>query len=120
MAGMEPSKVGYLGAGAMSDPRHDAIEARAIEKVFGHRGVPVGALSSMVGVSAATGPMILGAALLGMNQGFLPAGVNYERPDAACDLDVVAGEIRPATVQAVMVNAASLRGSNVSIVASRC
>ena len=120
MAGMEPSTVGYLGAGAMSDPRHDAIEARAIEKVFGHRGVPVGALSSMVGVSAATGPMILGAALLGMNQGFLPAGINYERPDAACDLDVVAGKIRPAAIQAVMVNAASLRGSNVSIVAGRC
>jgi 3-oxoacyl-[acyl-carrier-protein] synthase II len=120
MAGMEPSTVGYLGAGAMSDPRHDAIEARAIEKVFGHRGVPVGALSSMVGMSAATGPMILGAALLGMNQGFLPAGINYERPDAACDLDVVAGKIRPAAIQAVMVNAASLRGSNVSIVAGRC
>jgi 3-oxoacyl-[acyl-carrier-protein] synthase II len=120
MAGMEPSEIGYVGAAAMSHPLHDAIEARAIGNVFGPRGVPVGALSSMVGVSAATGPTILAASLLGMNSGFLPAGINYERPDAACDLDVVAGEIRSATIKAVMVNSASLRGSNVSVVAARC
>ena len=120
MADMEPSEIGYVGAAAMSHPQHDAIEACALGDVFGARGVPVGALSSMVGVSAATGPMVLGAALLGMNSGFLPAGINYERPDAACDLDVVADEIRPATIKAVMVNAASLRGTNVSILASRC
>jgi 3-oxoacyl-[acyl-carrier-protein] synthase II len=120
MAELEPSDIGYVGAAAMSHPQHDAIEARAIGNVFGPRGVPVGALSSLVGVSAATGPMILAASLLGMNSGFLPAGINYERPDPACNLDVVAGEIRPGTMKAVMVNSASLRGSNVSVVAARC
>jgi 3-oxoacyl-[acyl-carrier-protein] synthase II len=116
MASLPPSAIGYVGAAAMSHPTHDAIEARAIDRLFGNHGVPVSALSSLVGVSAATGPFTIGAALLGMGCDFLPAGVNFVDRDPQCDLDLVSGNPRGGHFSATLINSASLCGTNVSVV----
>jgi 3-oxoacyl-(acyl-carrier-protein) synthase len=118
-AGVDPGEIQLVAAGAMSHPLHDRIEARAITEVFGHRGVPVTALSSGLGGSAVTGAASLCAVLLGMQEGFLPAGTDYLDADPDCDLDVIVGEPRPAQLELALVNAVSCGGSNVSMVVRR-
>lgn len=118
-AGVAVSAIDFVGAGAMSHPIHDRTEARAIRRVFGERRVPVGALASRFGVSAVTAPATLCATLLGMAEGFLPGGVGYERGDAACDIDVVHGGVRPGSIDAALVSASSLGGSNYALVVKR-
>jgi len=118
-AGIDAAQIGYLGAAAMSHPRHDLIEARAIERVFPGKSVPVGALTSLFGVSAATGPLTLAATLLGMRENFLPGGAKCESPDPSCRVDLVNSGVRQGKMDAAMVNAASLCGTNVSVVVAR-
>ncbi|HXE10983.1 MAG TPA: beta-ketoacyl-[acyl-carrier-protein] synthase family protein [Bryobacteraceae bacterium] len=115
MGGLAKDDIGYVAAAAMSHPLHDKIEARALNELFGPRGVPVSALSSMVGMSAVTGPLALSATLLGMSEGFLPSGINYEHPDPECDLDIVHGGLRSVRSDAVLINSASLGGTNVTL-----
>jgi 3-oxoacyl-(acyl-carrier-protein) synthase len=119
MGGLSKDDIGYVAAASMSHPLHDKIEARALNSLFGSRGVPVSALSSIVGMSAVTGPLALSATLLGMSEGFLPSGINYEHPDPECDLDVVHDAPRPARPGAVLVNSASLGGTNVTLTLRR-
>ncbi len=113
---VEPGDIQLVAAGALSHPLHDRIEAKAINEVFGHRGVPVVALSSSLGGSAVLGATSLSAVLLGMQGGFLPAGCDGIEADPECDLDIVSGKPRPANLETVLVNAISYGGSNVSMV----
>ena len=115
MGGLAKNDIGYVAAAAMSHPLHDRIEARALNELFGPRGVPVSALSSMVGMSAVTAPLALSATLLGMGEGFLPSGINYEHPDPECELDVVHGTPRTGRPNAVLINSASLGGTNATL-----
>ena len=115
-SGVDAGEIQLVAAGALSHPLHDRIEARAINEVFGHRGVPVVALSSVLGGSAALGSASLCAILLGMQGGFLPAGVEYVETDPECDLDIVHGSPRPANFEMALINAISYGGSNVSMV----
>ena len=119
MASRDAASIGYVAAAAMSHPLHDAIEARALTGLFGSKGVPVAAMSSLLGSSSVTAPAALCAALIGMQSDFLPAGANYLSPDPECDLDVVHGEPRSQRFDAAVINAASLCGANASIVIER-
>jgi 3-oxoacyl-(acyl-carrier-protein) synthase len=115
MAGLSKDDIGYVAGAAMSHPLHDKIEARALNDLFGSHAIPVSALSSTVGMSAVTGPLALSATLLGIGEGFLPSGINYEHPDPECELDVVHGAPRAGRPEAILINSASLGGTNVTI-----
>jgi act minimal PKS chain-length factor (CLF/KS beta) len=115
----EPAQVGLVAAAAMSHPLHDLLEARAIGEVFAGAPPPVAALSSRVGVCAATAPLAVCATLLGMTAGLVPGGVGYRRPDPACDVPVAHGPWQPGAVSAALVNASSLGGGNYSMVIGR-
>ena len=107
-------------AGAFAHPSHDQIEARALNAVFGCGSVPVMAPASLLGISGATGALGLSAALIGMRDGFLPSGAATPTRTGACaDLDLIEGGNRSATINTVLVNAASLGGGNASILVQR-
>lgn len=118
-AGVDPSDVDFVGAGALSHPLHDRIEAIAIARLFGPAGVPVAALSSSLGGSAVHSPTTLAATLLGMEHGFLPGGCELDDLDPDCDVDVVSGGVRPGDCDVAVINAASYGGSNASLVVRR-
>lgn len=118
-AGLTADRIGVVGAAAMSHPLHDLVESRAVCDVFAGARVPVTALSSRVGVCAATAPLTVCAVLLGMAAGRIPGGVSRQRPDPACEVDVADGPWRPGDVRAALVNASSLGGGNYSLVVGR-
>jgi 3-oxoacyl-[acyl-carrier-protein] synthase II len=117
-AGVPAGAVDYVAAGALGLPRHDAVEAAALRRVFG-RPVPTAALASVFGVSGAGTALAACAVLLGMAHGFQPAGVGSEEPDPACPVDLVTGAPRLAPIGAALVDGLSLGGSHACLVLTR-
>lgn len=114
-AGMGVSEISMVAAAAMSHPLHDRAEARAINQVFG-RAMPVAAMASRLGASAATAPAAAVAVALGMEDGFLPTGTRLADPDPACDITLLQGPAPTGRIDAALINAAGIGGSNSAIV----
>ncbi len=96
-AGIQPTDVDHVNAGASGSPELDAFEARGIAEVFGD-AVPVFAPRAHFGsMGAASGLVELAASVLAMKHGELPGTLNHESPDPACPVAVHTGEPRPVT-----------------------
>ena len=90
-AGLRPCDVGHVNANGLSTANDDAVEAGAILAVLGD--VPTIAPKSYFGnLGAATGTTEILATLLAIRDGAVPITLNYEHPDPACPVNVVAGE----------------------------
>jgi len=90
-AGVRPFDVGHVNANGLSTINDDPVEAGAIRDVLGN--VPTIAPKSYFGnLGAATGTTEILATLLAIREGTVPITLNYEQPDPACPVNVVARE----------------------------
>jgi 3-oxoacyl-[acyl-carrier-protein] synthase II len=93
---MDDARVGaaeldYINAHGTSTELNDLAETRAIKAALGeehaHR-VRISSTKSQIGhLLGAAGAVESIATVLAMHHGFIPATINYEEPDPACDLD---------------------------------
>jgi 3-oxoacyl-[acyl-carrier-protein] synthase II len=98
-AGVGPEDVDHINAQGFSSPETDVWEARGIQEVFGgcKPPVPVLAPKSYFGnLGAGSGTTELAASILALENGLLPATLNYEEPDPNCPVSV-ATQRRPVT-----------------------
>lgn len=99
-AGIGPEDVDHVNAHGNSTVESDIMEARGLQEVFGacREPVPVFAAKSYFGnMGAASALTELTASLLAFQHGVVPATLNYEEPDPACPVAVVAAAPRPVT-----------------------
>jgi len=118
-AGMQPEDISYINAHGTATPKNDRIETAAIKEVFGRHAscIPVSSTKSMIGhLMAAGGAVELIASVIGLEHGFIPPTINYEVPDADCDLDYVPNRARDAALQTALSNSFGLGGQNASII----
>lgn len=97
-AGIAPHDIDHINASGFSTIAGDIWEANAIQEVFGdcRPAVPVFAAKSYFGsLGAGSAPTELAASLLALKNGVVPRTLNYEEPDPACPVAVVAGTPRP-------------------------
>ncbi|QQR43635.1 beta-ketoacyl-[acyl-carrier-protein] synthase family protein [Myxococcus xanthus] len=120
-AGMKPEQIGYIKAHGTGTPANDVIETRAIKHVFGEQTrVPVSSIKAMVGHSlGSSGAMEAAAAVVALNDGFLPPTLHLDTPDPECDLDYVPHHSRPTKLEAVLSNAFGFGGNNAAMVFRR-
>ena len=111
-----PAEIDCIAAAGMAHPLYDEAEATAINSVFGDRRVPICALSSVFGMSAATAPLSLAAVCLGMHKGFMPCGLNSDQPNPYHALDLIVGQPRQAPTGTALIQAVSLGGAVCSLV----
>ncbi|HMF15411.1 MAG TPA: beta-ketoacyl synthase N-terminal-like domain-containing protein, partial [Gemmataceae bacterium] len=93
-----PDDVDHVNAHGLSSVSSDAWEARGLQEVFGacRRPVPVFAAKSYFGNLGAGGSTAeLAASLFALERGTVPRTLNYEHPDPACPLAVIAREPKP-------------------------
>lgn len=104
-AGMAPGSIGHVNAQGLSTPTDDVAEAKAIREVL--EDVPTTAAKSYFGnLGAASGATEILVSLAAIRDGMIPFTLNYEHPDPACNIRVVAREPlqgRPGT--ALKINA---------------
>lgn len=113
-AGVTPDEVDVVFADGAGVPELDALEAAALNEVFGARAVPVTAPQGLTGRLCAGGSALsVATALLAMRDGVVPAVGNLDEP--AYDLDLVRTP-REVPVAVALVNARGYGGFNTSLV----
>jgi 3-oxoacyl-[acyl-carrier-protein] synthase II len=121
-SGLEPAHIGAISAHGTSTPQNDRVETLAIKQVFGAaaRSVPVSAIKSMIGhLGAASGAVQFAATVRMLQEGIIPATINYEVPDPECDLDTVAHEPRRVQFATALSNSFGFGGQNAVLVLGR-
>lgn len=117
-AGARPEDVDYINAHGTSTPLNDAGETTAIKTVFGDHAkeLAVSSTKSMTGhMLGAAGAVEALFSALTLKEGFIPATINYQVPDPACDLDVVPNVGREGSPKYALSNSLGFGGHNGSI-----
>jgi 3-oxoacyl-[acyl-carrier-protein] synthase II len=86
-AGVGPEDIDHVNAQGFSSVEADVWEARGLQEVFGGRAqpVPVFAGKSYFGsLGAGSSTTELAASILSLQNGLVPATLNYEEPDPNC------------------------------------
>jgi 3-oxoacyl-[acyl-carrier-protein] synthase II len=93
-AALSPADIGHVNAHGASTIEQDRLEAAAIRECLGD--VPVTAPRSYFGcLASASGVVEIGASVLAVAEGLVPATLNFERPDPECPVNVVHGRPLP-------------------------
>jgi 3-oxoacyl-[acyl-carrier-protein] synthase II len=118
-AKLSPDDIGYVNAHGTSTPIGDAIETRALKRVFGKRAksVPVSSTKSMTGhLLGGAGGLEAGISVLALRDQILPPTINQETPDPECDLDYVPNTARRASVEYALSNSFGFGGTNAALI----
>ena len=118
-AGIAPEQVDYVNAHGTSTPLNDSGETAALKKVFGdHAGkLMVSSTKSMTGHMLGAGGAVEAIfSLLALKDGFVPATINYQVPDPACDLDIVPNQGREADIRYAISDSLGFGGHNACLV----
>ena len=117
-AGVTPEQVDYINAHGTSTPPNDRGETLAIKTTFGDHAYQLAVSSTkamtghLLGGSGAVEAIITAKAL---QEGFIPATINYEVPDPECDLDIVPNVGREKEIEYAMSNSLGFGGHNATI-----
>ncbi|MBM4033500.1 MAG: beta-ketoacyl-ACP synthase II [Planctomycetes bacterium] len=121
-AGLAPPDVAYVNAHGTSTPLNDAMETRAMKRVFGGhaRKLAINSTKSMIGhLLGASGGVELIQTALSVAHDIVPPTINYENPDPECDLDYVPNAAREMKVPVAMCNSFGFGGHNASILVGK-
>ena len=108
----------YVNAHGTSTPLNDKLETEAIKKVFGEhaKNLMVTSTKSMIGhLIGAAGAAEAVATVKTIEEGIVPATINYEKPDPECDLDCVPNTARKADVNVAISNSLGFGGHNTTV-----
>jgi len=118
-AGMRPEDIDYVNLHATSTQLNDRIETQAVKLAFGKHAydIPMSGTKSQIGhPQGATGAAGVGATILAMNKGIVPATINLDIPDEACDLDYVPNKSREQVINAALCNCIGFGSKNSALV----
>ena len=118
-AGVEPCDITYINAHGTSTKYNDQFETEAIKKVFGNAAysVAISSTKSMTGhMLGAAGAVEAIVCVKSIEDGYIPATINYETPDPTCDLDIVPNVGRKQAVEYAMSNSLGFGGHNATVV----
>lgn len=116
-ARLSADAVDEVNAHGTGTPLNDAMEARALRKVFGESlgAVPITSTKSTTGhLLGAAGALEAAVSLLGIRDSVIPPTINLDDPEFP-DLDVVAHEARQSPLSTVLTNSFGFGGHNASL-----
>ena len=118
-AKVDPEEITYINAHGTSTHLNDAYETQAIKTALGEESAKKVMVSSTKGhtghLLGAAGGVEAIVCAKAIEEGFVPATINYKVPDEECDLDVVPNEGRNVEVKYAMSNSLGFGGHNSSI-----
>jgi 3-oxoacyl-[acyl-carrier-protein] synthase II len=114
-AGIQPSQVQYVNAHGTSTGLGDKAETLALKHTFGEHAakLAVSSTKSMTGhLLGGAGGLEAGFTALALRDQIAPPTINYEFPDAECDLDYVPNTSRPMAMEYALSNSFGFGGTN--------
>lgn len=120
-ANLNVADIEYINAHGTSTPLNDKSETAAIKTVFGEQAynIPISSTKSMTGhLLGASGAVEAIFSIMAMQEGVVPATINYETPDPECDLDYIPNQKRNIKPKHVMSNSFGFGGHNATLVFS--
>lgn len=114
-ADIEKGEVGYINAHGTSTEINDKVETLAIKRVFGENAynIPISSTKGMTGhLLGAAGAIEAIISIKALQEGFLPATINYNVKDEHCDLDYIINEGRKKEIEYAMSNSLGFGGHN--------
>jgi 3-oxoacyl-[acyl-carrier-protein] synthase II len=119
-ADLTADAVDAVVAHATGTPKGDTAEIRALNNLFGGRGLPVTSLKGTIGhTGASAGAMGLLAGITAMRHGQLPPTMGTTTPDPEIDFAVVLHAAADVEVQVLQVNAFGFGGQDASLVVTK-
>jgi 3-oxoacyl-[acyl-carrier-protein] synthase II len=121
-ARLEPQQIDYVNAHGTSTPLGDAIETKAMKRVFGEhtKKIAVSSTKSMTGhLLGGAGGLEAGISVLALRDQVLPPTINQETPDPECDLDYIPNHMRKAAVEHALSNSFGFGGTNAALLFKR-
>ena len=116
---VKPEEITYINAHGTSTHLNDACETQAIKTALGEENAKKVMVSSTKGhtghLLGAAGGIEAIVCAKAVEEGFVPATINYQVPDEACDLDIVPNEGRNVEVKYAISNSLGFGGHNSSI-----
>ena len=118
-ANVKPEEITYINAHGTSTQLNDSSETQAVKTALGEDAARKVMMSSTKGhtghLLGAAGGVEAIVCAKAIEEGFVPATINYKVPDEECDLDVVPNEGRKVDVEYAMSNSLGFGGHNSSI-----
>ena len=118
-ANVKPEEITYINAHGTSTHLNDACETQAIKTALGEENAKKVMVSSTKGhtghLLGAAGGVEAIVCSKAIQEGFVPATINYQEPDEECDLDIVPNEGRKQEVKYAISNSLGFGGHNSSI-----
>lgn len=121
-AGVNPQQVGYINAHGTSTGAGDVAETQAIKTVFKEDAysTPVSSTKSMTGhLLGAAGAVEAIFSVQALYHQQIPATINLDNPDPACDLDYVPHTARDLAFDMSLCNSFGFGGTNGSLLFGR-
>lgn len=118
MAGLDYTKIDYINAHGTGTPNNDASESSAIRRIWGDVVPRMSSTKSFTGhTTSASGSIETVICLLAIQNGFIPANLNFSTEDAQC-IRPVEKTIRNVKLNNVLCNSFGFGGNDTSIVIS--
>ena len=114
-AGMSDDDEIYVNAHGTGTHLNDAMETKALKKVFGDKAydLHVSSTKSMTGhMMGATGAVEAVASVLALKNGIVPPTINYKERDEECDLNYTPNKAVKADIKYAISNSLGFGGHN--------
>ncbi|MBQ2610374.1 MAG: beta-ketoacyl-ACP synthase II [Butyrivibrio sp.] len=108
----------YFNAHGTGTHLNDAMETKAIKKVFGKKAydIHISSTKSMTGhMMGATGAVEAIASVLALNDGIIPPTINYKEKDEECDLNYTVNKAEEVAVDYAISTSLGFGGHNACI-----
>jgi len=118
-AQIKPADIDYINAHGTSTPLNDKVETQAIKKVFADHAyrLSISSTKSMTGhMLGATGASEAIFSIMAINDSFIPPTINYEYPDAECDLNYTPNTGVQKDIRYALSNSFGFGGTNGALV----
>ncbi len=121
MAGIDPSRIGYINAHGTATPKGDLTEDLSISKVFGADSeVMIGSTKAATGhMMGAGGITEIITCIKALEEGILPPTLNLEKLDPECSMKYVSSLQEIEGMKYAMSNAFGFGGQNSSVIVGK-